>query len=127
MINEEKKESDLNAENEQQISTATDLSPVTEENRFFYQRDKNFIKKSTTKNALSLALLGLILGPFFGVGILFSVAGFFMGLVSNVKSTSKTWAIIIAIIGVVLNVAFIVSLVVTIVVYGFYLPPIEVV
>lgn len=95
------------------------------EQKFYYQRDKNFIKKSNAKNALVFALLGLLLGPFLGVGIFFSVAALAAGIKVNAKSTTKKWAIIVAIIGIVLNAAFIASLVVALIVYGFYMPPVE--
>ena len=95
------------------------------EQKFYYQRDKNFIKKSNAKNALVFALLGLLLGPFLGVGIFFSVAALAAGIKVNAKSTTKKWAIIVAIIGIVLNAAFIASLVVALIAYGFYMPPVE--
>ena len=95
------------------------------EQKFYYQRDKNFIKKSNAKNALVFALLGLLLGPFLGVGIFFSVVALAAGIKVNAKSTTKKWAIIVAIIGIVLNAAFIASLVVALIVYGFYMPPVE--
>ena len=95
------------------------------EQKFYYQRDNNFIKKSNAKNALVFALLGLLLGPFLGVGIFFSVVALAAGIKVNAKSTTKKWAIIVAIIGIVLNAAFIASLVVALIVYGFYMPPVE--
>lgn len=96
------------------------------EQKFYYQRDKNFIK-NRTKNALVFALLGLLLGPFLGVGIFFSVVALAAGIMVNAKSTTKKWAIIVAIIGIVLNAAFIASLVVALIIYGFYMPPVEMV
>lgn len=95
------------------------------EQKFYYQRDKNFIKKSNAKNALVFALLGLLLGPFLGVGIFFSVAGLAAAMRVNAKSTTKKWAIIVSIVGVILNAAFIAALVVALIVYGFYMPPVE--
>ena len=95
------------------------------EQKFYYQRDKNFIKKSNAKNALAFALLGLLLGPFLGVGIFFSVAALAAAMRVNAKSTTKKWAIIVSIVGVILNAAFIAALVVALIVYGFYLPPVE--
>ena len=94
------------------------------EQKFYYQRDKNFIK-NRTKNALVFALLGLLLGPFLGVGMFFSVVALAEGIMVNAKSTTKKWAIIVAIIGIVLNAAFIAALVVALIVYGFYMPLVE--
>ena len=95
--------------------------------KFLYRSDKNFIKKSAAKNALVFAILGLILGPFAGIGIFFSVAGLALGVNCRAKSTAKTWAIAVAVTGVILNAAFIAALIVALTVYGVALPtvPIE--
>lgn len=95
------------------------------ERKFYYQRDKNFAKKSAAKNALVFAVIGLLLGPFFGIGIVPSAAGLVMALNVNRKSVTKTWAAVISAIGVVINAAFIAALIVTLNVYGVVLPNLE--
>ena len=113
------------AENKAEPSFSGAAENEQAEQKFYYQRDKNFMKKSNAKNALVFALLGLLLGPFSGVGIFFSVAGLAAGLAVSAKSTTKTWAVIVSIAGVILNAAFIAALVAALCAYGIHLPPAE--
>lgn len=95
------------------------------ERKFYFQRDKNYAKKSSAKTALVFAIIGLLTGPFVGIGIFFSAAGLIIGLGSGIKSVTKTWAVAISVVGIILNAAFIVALILTLNVYGIILPDIS--
>ena len=67
--------------------------------------------ESKRKTPLVFAILGLLLGMFMGVGIIFSllaIATYFKN--KKLGGTSLKWALVLGIVGVILNLAFIVSL-----------------
>ncbi len=63
------------------------------------------------KNPLFFSILGLLLGPFMGAGIVFSILGLAVYLKNKkLGGTSLKWALVLGIVGLVLNVAFIVTI-----------------
>ena len=64
-------------------------------------------KLKSYRGKLILALLGLILSPFYGSGFIFSLIGFIMSvkLAKSTKSTTIRWALTLSIIGLAINIA----------------------
>ena len=59
------------------------------------------------KKPLIFAIIGLLLGPFMGIGFIFSglsIANYFR--FKNLKGTSLKWALVLGCIGLVLNLSF---------------------
>lgn len=82
---------------------------LNREDNFEYLKIKTIDLKR--KTSLLFAILGLLLGPFMGSGIVFSI----LGLASYLKNkklggTSLKWGLVLGIVGFVLNLAFILSI-----------------
>ena len=66
--------------------------------------------ESKRKTPLVFAILGLLLGVFMGVGIIFSliaIAGYLR--CKKLGGTSLKWALVLGVVGTVLNLGFIIS------------------
>ena len=82
---------------------------INNEEYFEYLKSKSIDNKR--KSPLIFAILGLLLGVFMGVGIIFSL----MALASCLKNrriggTSLKWGLVLGVVGLILNLAFIVSI-----------------
>ena len=82
---------------------------INNEEYFEYLKLKSIDNKR--KTSLVFAILGLLLGVFMGVGIVFSL----LALATYLKNkkfggTSLKWGLVLGIVGLILNLAFIVSI-----------------